>query len=319
MLIKKIVRKSIFILRRIKNQRHRYDYPPTNNEWKKIGQHPIISGTKNNSFFDPFFLQIKGINYLFVSDRGRNAIVRYQLDGFNKAINPVFVLFGIKDTWLENVNRCSIVKHDDLYFMWFTGQKDDKSNIGLAISSDGIHYELKQDTPVLCANGTTEGFSVMNPCVIFDEQDKIFKMWYSSGENYEPDYICYATSIDGFFWKKYESNPVLRKKPELKYMCFKVGGCEVKKINNKYFMWFIGYQNLDVARICMAQSNDGTIWEPCVNNPIISPSKRQWDADAVYKPTIYYEEKNNVAYLWYNGRHKYAESIGIAEFNKKIL
>ena len=53
-----------------------------------------------------------------------------------------------------------------------------------------------------------EGKSVMNPHVIYDNEAKIFKMWYAEGETYEPDVICYAKSKDGINWIKYKGNPI---------------------------------------------------------------------------------------------------------------
>jgi len=43
---------------------------------------------------------------------------------------------------------------------------------------------------------------VMNPHVIYDKDEKIFKMWYEAGETYEPDVIYYAISKDGINWIK---------------------------------------------------------------------------------------------------------------------
>lgn len=46
----------------------------------------------------------------------------------------------------------------------------------------------------------------MNPYVSYDENEKIFKMWYTAGEKYEPDVLCNATSINGVNWNKYQNN-----------------------------------------------------------------------------------------------------------------
>ena len=39
-----------------------------------------------------------------------------------------------------------------------------------------------------------EKVAVMNPHVIWDAQAGLYKMWYSGGEQYEPNAIGYATS-----------------------------------------------------------------------------------------------------------------------------
>ena len=38
---------------------------------------------------------------------------------------------------------------------------------------------------------------------MWDEERKIFRMWYSAGGFWEPDQIGYAESEDGIHWKKH--------------------------------------------------------------------------------------------------------------------
>ncbi len=42
----------------------------------------------------------------------------------------------------------------------------------------------------------------MCPRVIWDARLELFRMWYSGGEQYEPDAIGYATSADGMHWRR---------------------------------------------------------------------------------------------------------------------
>lgn len=83
----------------------------------------------------------------------------------------------------------------------------------------------------------------MNPHVIYDIKEKIYKMWYAAGDTFEPDVISYATSKDGIKWKKYKYNPIfIPNKNKNSLDSFKVGGCDVHKISdNKYLMFYIGY------------------------------------------------------------------------------
>ena len=52
-------------------------------------------------------------------------------------------------------------------------------------------------------------------------------MWYSAGDNFEPDVICYAESSDGISWLKYEKPVLAAYAPHL-WEKKKVGGCCVK-------------------------------------------------------------------------------------------
>ena len=69
--------------------------------------------------------------------------------------------------------------------------------------------------PVLSAALPWEKVAVMCPHVLWDPSAKLFKMWYSGGEDYEPDAIGYATSPDGLAWSKSPANPVFHSDPAL--------------------------------------------------------------------------------------------------------
>ena len=212
--------------------------------------------------------------------------------------------------WENNVNRACVCIHNNLWYMWYTGMNNAESRIGLAVSKDGINFKRSLHNPVLLPELDFENKSVMNPCVLWDEQKNLFRMWYSAGEKYEPDVICYAESKDGVSWAK-NTAPVLTKGLEV-YDKYKVGGCDVHKTANGYVMYFIGYQNIDNARICKATSKDGINWRRSTSNPIISPSKDKWDSEACYKPAFYYSKKENKSYIFYNGRKGHTETIGFA-------
>lgn len=311
---------AIFGDDRERNQKHCYDFPSENNGWEKYGKEPVFRyGT--NHVFDPFVYMEDNKFVMCVSDYDPGTILLTQSrDGINWD-DPQTILEGVSGTWEEIVNRGTIVKKDGLYYMWYTGQKVDymegrwkiitNSAIGFATSKDGIHYDRVQRTPVLYATEKYEGTSLMNPCVIWNNQKQIFQMWYSGGEAYEPDVICYAESKDGITWIKH-SNPVLAKFSEHEWEKAKVGGCNVVlQDDGTYSMYYIGYQNLDVARICMATSSDGIHWIRPKNNLVLGPTRNSWDADATYKPSFIHT--NDAEYLWYNGRRDIDELIGLAK------
>ena len=135
-------------------------------------------------------------------------------------------------------------------------------------------------------------------------------MWYSGGEQYEPDAIGYATSTDGMNWKKYSGNPVFANNTANKWEQAKVTACQVIKRTNDYLMFYIGFRNTDYAQIGMARSKDGiTGWERFESNPVIKPGAG-WDSSAVYKPFAIREENHWL--LYYNGRRNNHEQIGVA-------
>ena len=166
-----------------------------------------------------------------------------------------------------------------------------------------------------------EGKSVMNPHVIYDKEEKIFKMWYAAGETFEPDVICFAISKDGINWIKYKNNPIfLPSKNLFSLDSYKVGACDVHKITNKkYLMFYIGYTDINTARIFVAESANGINKWKRSNKPIIKPTKKKFYNDACYKPSALYDSNNNRWLLWYNGRRKNSEYFGVAFYYKYQL
>ena len=286
--------------------------------WIKYENNPVLGDESTSSLFDPYvFLDKDGTYRMYVSYRKKGAIaVTTSKDGINWSELKIVLDRDTSTGWENIVNRATVVYKDGLYHMWYTGQSNGISKIGYATSEDGYTFK-KRNEPVLINEKEWEKDSVMNPDVIYDEEEKVFKMWYAAGETYEPDVIAYATSEDGINWNKYSENPILKANEDKGALDrFKVGGCDVHKIsNNSYIMFYIGYTDINTARIFVAKSQDGINWVR-TGRPIIVPEKGKFDTEACYKPSAIFDSKNNRWMLWYNGRTSNKEYIGLAIYNK---
>jgi beta-xylosidase len=164
---------------------------------------------------------------------------------------------------------------------------------------------------VLAPDQAWEKVAVMCPHVEWDEATRLFRMWYSGGEQIEPDAIGYATSPDGKTWSKLPANPVFRADPKNAWEQHKVTACQVLRRGDWHYMFYIGFQDEEHARIGLARSRDGIGgWERHPSNPIISPGPGKWDHDACYKPFAIFDEGQ--WRLWFNGRRGSVEQIGLA-------
>jgi predicted GH43/DUF377 family glycosyl hydrolase len=203
-----------------------------------------------------------------------------------------------------------VVHHGDEHHMWYTGQAKDHSKIGYAKSTDGVHWIRQSAKPVLESSLPWEGVAVMCPDVLWDQNERKWKMWYSAGTQYEPNAIGYATSTDGLIWEKYASNPVLAPDPNNHWESNRVAACQVVHWKGWYYAFYIGFRDIDHAQIGMARSKNGiTDWIKHAENPIVRPTPDGWDADACYKPFVVYSHGRWM--LWYNGRRKHLEQIGL--------
>jgi predicted GH43/DUF377 family glycosyl hydrolase len=157
----------------------------------------------------------------------------------------------------------------------------------------------------------------MTPHVLWDDGEQKFKMWYSGGEQYEPDAIGYAESQDGIHWAR-QPKPVFVPDRTKSWEGCKVTAPQVLQRKSDYLLFYIGFENVYKAAIGMAKSTDGfSNWQRFEQNPIISPSHGKWDASGCYKPFAL--RHGNKWLLWYNGRNGNVEQIGLAIFTASDL
>ena len=285
--------------------------------WVKYDKNPVLGGSLG-TIFDISVLKEPNGYKMWCSWRPQKSIaLSVSSDGFTWS-NPEVVLAPNPETkWEGDMNRPGVIKRKGLYHLWYTGQAGGQSWIGYATSKDGKTWKRMSKEPVISPDEPWEKVAVMCPSVIWDEKEKLYKMWYSGGEQYEPDAIGYATSKDGLKWKKYPGNPVFKNNSENKWEQAKVTACQVIKEKNEYLMFYIGFRDVDYAQIGIAKSKDGiSNWQRHPQNPIIRPGAG-WDASAVYKPYAIFDGKRWL--LWYNGRNKGFEQIGVAIHEGKDL
>jgi predicted GH43/DUF377 family glycosyl hydrolase len=279
--------------------------------WLKYEKNPVLGG-KLGTCFDISVLREDKQYRMWFSWRPKQSIALVESqDGLTWG-EPRIVLGPRKASgWEDDVNRPVVIREGDRYQMWYTGQAGGKSSIGYATSADGKTWERAGEKPVLTAEHTWEKVAVMCPHVVYDADRKEYRMWYSGGEQYEPNAIGYATSPDGRKWSKHQENPIFRPEPKTEWEKDRVTACQVVRQGDWHVMFYIGFADRDRAQIGLARSKDGiTNWERHPANPIIRPGKDRWDADAVYKPYAIFDGKRWL--LWYNGRRGGVEQIGVA-------
>jgi len=279
--------------------------------WLKSEANPVLGG-KLGTCFDICVLREEGKYRMWFSWRPKKSIALVESADGEHWGEPQIALGPNPDTtWESDLNRPVVVKRSDGYFMWYTGQADGRSWIGKATSKDGVIWERSSKTPVLSPDQPWEKAAVMCPHVEWDVPAQLFRMWYSGGEQYEPDAIGYATSADGKTWTKFSGNPIFRADPKNAWEQHKVTACQVTHHGGWYYMFYIGFRDVDHAQIGLARSKDGiTDWERLPTNPIIKPGQNKWDADACYKPFAIFDGEKWL--LWYNGRRGGVEQIGLA-------
>lgn len=293
------------------------DAPDTAAGWEKYAGNPVLGG-QYGTCFDVTVLK-NGERYrMWLSWRPQKSIALVESQDGIRWSGPPRIVLGPRPAsgWEDEVNRPVVLKHGGAYHLWYTGQTrpgapGGHSWIGYATSPDGVTWTRRGDQPVLAPEQPWEKVAVMCPHVLWDEAGRQFRMWYSGGEQGEPDAIGHATSPDGLRWTKAAANPVFRPDPQCAWERHKVTACQVERVGGWYVMFYIGFRDEAHAQIGLARSRDGlTGWQRHPANPIIRPGRDQWDHDACYKPFAICDGRQWL--LWYNGRRGTVEQIGLA-------
>jgi predicted GH43/DUF377 family glycosyl hydrolase len=281
--------------------------------WQKYSANPVLGGDLGTCF-DVTLLREKGTYRMWFSWRPKSSVALVESrDGIHWSAPEIVLPPNSASGWEDNINRPVVLNRNSEYQMWYTGQTRAHSWIGYATSPDGRKWKRMSDKPVLSPESAWEDVAVMCPHVIWDEKQKSYHMWYSAGQQYEPNAIGYATSADGLHWTKHAKNPIFAADPAHSWEQHKVTACQVIPEGDWYIMFYIGFRDENRAQIGLARSRDGiTNWERHPANPIIFPTAGAWDADACYKPFVIFNPEENRWMLWYNGRNGGLEQIGLA-------
>lgn len=202
-----------------------------------------------------------------------------------------------------------VLKIGGLYKVWYNGL-DFRRQIGLATSTDGIHWTKSSADPVL-SNGQPCDFDSEHvhygPVLFHDEQ---YWFWYS-GHNGQHWQIGLAISEDGIHWTKHPDNPVLAVGSNGEWDAYGVISPAVIFDGHSFKMWYNGNGSELVLAAGYAESSDGVHWTKYPHNPILTPRPNTWESDAVgMGPVLFFDGKYHA---WYGGRQgEVRSSIGYA-------
>ena len=222
---------------------------------------------------------------------------------------------GSPGSWDERSVGAPSVIYDETsgqYWMWYAGfdiTPDPKARIGLATSYNGKDWTKYDDPsttlapyhesdPVLNLGspGAWDDYRVDDPHVIYDDDEGLFKMWFS-GVRPWVSRIGYAYSTDGINWTKSPSNPIIS--PAGGWESLNLGEPSVLKQDGVYKMWYLGSSGT-FPRIGLAESTDGISWSRYSGNPVlIGGGTGAWDWGGVGGPSVLLE--NDTLRMWFHG------------------
>jgi predicted GH43/DUF377 family glycosyl hydrolase len=226
--------------------------------------------------------------------------INWEKDTLN---NPVLDV-GPPGSWDDaRVIIPSVLHHDTVYHMWYSGNDGTTSRIGYATSTDGINWEKDTiNNPVLGVGppGSWYEGGVSQPYVRFD--GITYHMWFGGWDASDITSIGYATSTYGITWNV-NADPVLVVGTGT-WDSQHVEGPSVFFDGNTYHMCYTG-RNIHswwTWRIGYATSQNGINWvKDTINNPVLTPSAGRWDSQFVGYPRVILDSANSTFKMWYIG------------------
>jgi hypothetical protein len=224
---------------------------------------------------------------------------------------------GANGTWDSSaVYSPDVIWNGSTYLMYYTGTGNGPNQfrqVGLATSSDMIHWQKHQGNPIIVHGpGTYDSFSTRYAAVLYDSP--IYRMWYTGqsllNSSKVPSFyigIDYATSTDGIHWVKSDANPVYGGGANWESYFFEHPS--VVKVNGTLIMaGDNGYQ------IAYVTSQDGIHWGGG-GQVLVGPSADGWDNGSVLYPALLVQGSSVM--VWYTGERQtphegYFDGIGLA-------
>jgi predicted GH43/DUF377 family glycosyl hydrolase len=222
--------------------------------------------------------------------------------------NPVL---SSKNTEFDNqgISQAKIYYNGEKYLMWYVGLANGVAHTLYAESLDGISWIRSISQPVLYPGnpGSWDAWAVAPGPVIKD--GNTYKMLYLGYSDPNGQFhIGLATSEDGMVWQKYPT-PVLVGSANWERQ---ISPHSILKIDNLYYLYYIGRSNVNRDRIGLAISNDGISWSKYAENPILMPTQN-WEGSGISWPSVIYEQ--GVFKMVYMNTSYGANSFGMATSN----
>jgi len=288
-------------------------------ESQKVGDPWVIYNITGDGVYHMWYWGYDGVNAQIGYANSTDGINWVKYSG-----NPILTIGSPNSYDDKHAHKPSVVYKDGIYYMYYSAQKEGGNRtIALATSTSPTGPFTKYaGNPILEPTEPYEEGFLDCPSVMYDEQENIWKMWYSAGKSLsqEPEQWCYATSEDGYNWTKHPGNPIASPPHDGSWQSISLGGPNVLKINGVYYNYHNGFDDSGVSRIGYAISPDGINWDLNPSRLILDlGSPDSWDDAMVYRANV--QIVNGERKLWYNAYDGTYERIGLANLTgiKRVL
>jgi predicted GH43/DUF377 family glycosyl hydrolase len=279
----------------------------TQSPWVDYPANPILASSgsayETGGVVQPFILYDNGIYKMWFSSLGNSGVcmISYatSTDGFSwsRYASPLLVPDTAVSWATESICVGPVIKVNNEYRMYFNGWASQYGNwnIGLATSSDGIHWQCRKQ-PVLYGTSGDQYQIVATDIIKLNGK----YILYYTGRNYPFYKIFAAVSDDGITWTKV-TNPILTATQS--WEGNGVFYSTVIQDGNTLRMAFMNDGQSAVFGFGFATSTDGLTWTKDSGNPFFTnvQTANHWTNNIQYprlvliggKQCIYYTSLNS--------------------------
>ena len=210
-------------------------------------------------------------------------------------------------------NPAVIVRDGKIVMLYRAQDKQGTSRLGYAESSDGIHFQ-RRDEPVLSPSADYEKYGgVEDPRLV--AFDGTYYLTYT-GYNKKDAQLCLATSKDLIHWdRKGVILPAYKGNWNVKWT--KSGAIIPEKIDGKYWMYFLGTTADNKDQAGLASSSDLIHWTEATQTAVLPVRPGRFDSRVAEPGPSPIVTPDGIVLIYNGADDKLVYRTGVAVFDRK--
>ncbi len=220
---------------------------------------------------------------------------------------------GAPGEWdAADVLNPSVIRQGDAYYNFYSGFDGKTWHTGLAVSADGLTWR-KEGKMLSPDPHTWEGdYIAANGSALSDQNNILY--YYQAGK---PERIGLARSVNGHQWQK-QGAPVLEAGPRGSWDERGVADPYVIRVEQSYYMFYLGMDRARRQRIGLAMSADGVSWYKLRANPILELGEYDaFDDNGLGEPAVW--SAHGYYWMLYTGRNRNeVRKLGLARSREGV-
>ncbi len=199
----------------------------------------------------------------------------------------------------SDVLNPSVVRHQNLYWNYYSGFDGTTWHTGLADSADGIHWSKRGRVLSPQPAGWEGNYIAANGTALVSAGETLY--WYQAGPRGATE-IGLARSRDGRTFTR-QPQPVLRRGPYLSWDEAALGDPYVIAAGDSLWMFYLGQDRARRQRLGLARSTDGVHWTKLRSNPILDLGAAEaFDEVGLGEPAVW--ASGGAWWMLYTGRDR---------------